>query len=183
MQNVHKVLNLFSSEEIEEIDKSLSLPRGMEMVFHEYGRLIYSVPLSDKLLKSVKDKAELLLNTKLDDIRYVFVDYSSKYGEPNLPPHFDGDNNSVIVDYQYRSNTSWGLGIDTSFFNMEDNSALIFNPNEYPHWRPHKTFKDGEYITMIFFRFPSLEKDYSHLRKDIGDKIFVEAATARDKFS
>ncbi len=146
------------------------------------GRILYMVPNLYEMNNAIQKRVAHLVGKELNSIFGVFAEYNSKYGQPNLPPHFDGDNNSLIIDYQYKSNTSWGLGVDTTVFEMEDNKAIIFNPNEYPHWRPHKVFKDGEFITMIFFRFPdgSGETDYSHKRQWPSDEIFADIREIRD---
>ncbi len=124
-------------------------------------------------------KSDILLKCN----NYVSVVYSSEYGEPNLPPHFDGDSTDLIINYQLDSNTSWDIALDTEVYPMEDNSALIFNPNESIHWRPHKTFKEGEYVRMVFFRFynPAGRSDYSHLNFMQDDAIFKEPNKLREK--
>jgi hypothetical protein len=116
----------------------------------------------------------------IDHITYV--EYSSEYGESNLPPHFDGDRNNLVVDYQLKSNISWDLGINTELYPLEDNSALIFNANTNIHWRPYKRFQDGEYIRMIFFRFydPVNRPDYSYLPKYLDHEVFRDANMVRD---
>ncbi len=143
---------------------------------------MYAVFLPNSMLESIKMRVELLVGRPLQPMSGMFVDYEAKYGQPNLPPHYDGDTNDLIIDYQYKSNTTWGLGVDKEVFEMEDNEAIIFNPNEYPHWRPHKTFKEGEFVTMIFFRFPDAtgEVDYSHMRYSQDDPIFDEVRKIRD---
>lgn len=102
------------------------------------------------------------------------VEYSSEFGEPNLPPHYDGDNTEVIVNYQLKSNTNWGVGVDEQVFYIEDNTAIAFNPNEHIHWRPIKKFEPGEYVRMVFFRFydPRNHKDNSHLRLSQDSVVF-----------
>jgi hypothetical protein len=113
----------------------------------------------------------------------TYVEYSAKYGKPDLPPHFDGDYNDVIINYQFESNTEWDVGVAFDLYKLEDNSALVFNPNESAHWRPHKTFKENEFVKMIFFRFTDPDKmtDYSHLRKYWPmDDFFVDLRKFRD---
>ena len=176
--NVHEVVDFLLPEELELIKDSLD-KKTIEKEDSFLGRVIYRVPISGIVLGDIRDRVESIVGKKLGHPSVIFTDYDSKYGQPNLPPHFDGDNNSVIVDYQYSSNTSWGLGIDSRVFELEDNKAIIFNPNEYPHWRPHKTFKDGEYITMIFIRFPD-DSDYSNLILSQDDKAFDAIRSIRD---
>jgi hypothetical protein len=184
MKNVYEVLNFLLPEELEIID-SIMKDRKIEQTDGVLGRILYTVPLPLEMKLAIQQRVEKLVDRKLDEIGGAFAEYSSRYGQPNLPPHFDGDTNSLIIDYQYKGNTSWGLGVDTTVFEMEDNKAIIFNPNEYPHWRPHKTFEEGEVLTMIFFRFPdrSGNTDYSHKSHSPSDEIFANIRKIRDGLS
>lgn len=112
----------------------------------------------------------------------VYAEYNAKYGQPNLPPHFDGDTNDLIINYQLDSNTSWDLGLDLKTYALEDNSALVFNANTDIHWRPHKEFKEGEYVKMLFIRFYNSEakSDYSYVPNHPNNKAFIEAKMLRD---
>jgi hypothetical protein len=181
MKNVYEIPNFLLPEELDMIERNI---KNKEVIKEDglLGRILYTVPELYEMNDAIQQRVAKVVGRELDSIGGVFAEYNSKYGQPNLPPHFDGDNNSLIIDYQYKSNTSWGLGVDTTVFKMEDNKAIIFNPNEYPHWRPHKTFKEGEKITMIFFRFPdrSGKTDYSHMRIHPDDEIFADIRKIRD---
>lgn len=185
MENVYKVSEFLLPEELREIeytltDKNLWARRSEKKEDPTLGRIMYTAQLPQDILRAIENRVSTLLGRSVRNISLVFAEYEARHGQPNLPPHFDGDNNDVIVDYQYRSNTSWGLGVGTECFELEDNEALIFNPNQYPHWRPRKEFKDGEFVTMIFFRFPDSSIDYGHLNLNQADPIFDEAKAARD---
>lgn len=112
----------------------------------------------------------------------TYVEYNKKYGAPNLPPHFDGDGSDFIINYQLSSNTSWDIGVDLKTYQMEDNSALVFDPNKNIHWRTHKTFNEGEYVKMIFFRLQRLNSDVNndHLRYSLDNEIYKEVNLFRD---
>jgi hypothetical protein len=181
MNNVYEILDFLTQEELAMLDELVS--RQIEKAEDtNLGRVAYTISLTESLAKSIHQKVQDIVGHKIPSLSpVIFVDYAGQYGQPNLPPHFDGDNNSVIVDYQYGSNTSWGLGVNTTVYEMQDNKAVIFNPNEYPHWRPHKTFQDGEYITMAFFRFAG-DKNYSSMRFSQDHEIFDEARKARDSY-
>jgi hypothetical protein len=181
MENVYEVSDFLLPEELEIIELTMK-DREMEKEDPILGRVLYKLPLPDKMLEDIQQRVETLVGRKLDFIGHIFAEYESKYGQPNLPPHFDGDNNSLIIDYQYKSNTSWDLGVETEVFKMKDNKAIIFNPNQYPHWRPHKTFGNEEYVTMIFFRFPNKDGkiDYSDMRYSQNHEIFEDARKIRD---
>jgi hypothetical protein len=181
MENVYEVPNFLLPEELEMIERNIK-DKEIDKEDVALGRILYRVPDLYEMNNAIQKRVARLVGKELNSIGGVFAEYNSKYGQPNLPPHFDGDNNSLIIDYQYKSNTSWGLGVDTTIFEMEDNKAIIFNPNEYPHWRPRKVFADGEFIIMIFFRFPdrSGKTDYSHMRMNQEDEIFADVRKIRD---
>lgn len=181
MKNVYEVSDFLLPEELSTIERMMK-DRKIEKEDGVLGRILYTVTFPLEMKEAIQERVSKLVGKELNSIGGVFAEYSSKHGQPNLPPHFDGDNNSLIVDYQYRGNTSWGLGVDTTVFEMEDNKAIIFNPNEYPHWRPRKTFEEGEVITMIFFRFPdrSGKTDYSHIRMNQDHDIFADIRKIRD---
>lgn len=106
----------------------------------------------------------------------VYVEYSNVYGKPLLPPHFDEDQNDLIINYQLSSNTSWQVGVGTNLYSLQDNSALLFNPNTNIHWRPQKTFNDGEYVKMMFFRFckNDMRSQYPILSDKNKNELFGE---------
>jgi hypothetical protein len=184
MEDVYEVSNFLLPDELKVVESLVSNKHSWEVEKNDeaLGRILYRLPIPNEILKAIELRVGELVGKKLDQIGVVFTNYESQYGQPNLPPHFDGDNNSLIIDYQFRSNTHWGLGVDTTVFDMEDNKAVIFNPNQYPHWRPFKTFGDGEYVTMAFFRFPdsSGKTDYSHMRYSQNHEIFQEVRKIRD---
>lgn len=144
----------------------------------DYGRLrISSLELEPAMINIISN----LVNSLIDEEVWVdspplYAEYSNVYGRPSLPPHFDGDSTEIIVDFQLSSNITWPIGVGKEIYELEDNSALIFNPNADPHWRTIKDFEDGEYVKMLFFRcFKVGEKfDYSDRRLSIHDKIFKD---------
>jgi hypothetical protein len=124
------------------------------------------------------------LDLTLSSITYV--EYSSKHGTPSLPPHYDGDNNDLIINYQFDSNTKWDLGVNFETYEIKNNSALVFNPNKTAHWRPNKIFNDGDFVKMIFFRFAKKENptDYSDLQKFWpNDEVFKNICEFRNSLS
>jgi hypothetical protein len=182
MNNVYRVPNFLSPDELE-IVKELMDERTGSKNDETLGRVLYGIYLEEEIISKIQKRVEALTGLKLGQSRCCScTDYSSEYGQPNLPPHYDGDDNILIIDYQFDSNTSWGLGVDTEVFHMEDNEAVIFNPNEHVHWRPHKTFKEGEYVRMVFFRFtdPDQLADYSHLNLNQSHELFDDARKARE---
>ena len=132
--------------------------------------------------KFLIDKIDYLKENGLGLRGVTLVEYNSKYGQPNLPPHFDGDVTDVIVNYQLDSNTNWGVGVNEEVYTLVDNSAVIFNPNEDIHWRPIKEFQEGEYVRMAFFRFWNKDNpsDYSDRRYGQTDPIFDKVKAIRE---
>lgn len=198
---IHKIKNFFSDEEISLIKSSMNKnklekdengnyldrtkhPLGYG-IDYKLGRLQYGIEMTEdisKLIEELRGKINKLFNLNLHSSGFSCAEYSAEFGTPNLPIHWDHDRSEMIFNYQLSSTTSWDIGIDKTIYSMEDNSALIFNPNKYTHWRPHKTFKEGESVTMIFFRFldPNNISDYSHLDYTIGHPIFKEIEEFRE---
>jgi hypothetical protein len=138
--------------------------------------------LTEDIIQQLYQVAERFTEIPLAMDHATYVEYNAKYGQPNLPPHFDGDTNDLIINYQLESNTVWELGLDLQTFRLADNSALVFNANTQVHWRTHKDFKPDEYVKMIFIRFYNSEErsDYSHMRYSQDHEIFKEALDIRD---
>lgn len=194
-----KIKNIFSEEELKTFNKIISDIKMKTLDNEECISVNDSVCDIDTILGrlSIGDVSRYFpskLKDKLNEIASKFLGdpavsssagyalYSNKYGSPNLPPHFDGDTNDVIINFQLSSNTSWDLGLGFETYQLEDNSAVVFNGNTNIHWRPYKTFEDGEYVAMIFFRFRSVSKrtDYSHVPMNQTDEAFKEVVKFRN---
>lgn len=190
---IKKLTNIFTKEELKILNDGLSysvipvdnnnnyishkLDNEGRGVHEELGRLQFGglKNLPQTILDKVNDIAKNSSNEELLMAHATAVEYNSLYGEPNLPVHYDHDTNDLIINFQLLSNTKWDIGVAFNVYELEDNSAIVFNPNEHTHWRPYKTFKNGEYIKMIFFRFHKKNKsDYSHLDYIINHEIFKE---------
>jgi hypothetical protein len=181
MNNVYKVADLLSEEDLAVINKIIDEAEP-ELEDNVLGRTLYNLDFPDEIINKITKIINETFEIEMAKTSSSCVIYSNKYGEPNLPPHFDADTNDLIVDFQISSNTNWSIGINLEVYKMEDNSALMFNPNTNIHWRPHKNFKDGEYIKMMFLRFKSKEKetDYSYAKLSQGHPIFYKARAFRD---
>ena len=184
-----KITNLFTAEEINIIRDAISELSESQFEVHETGRKQTNqarLPgeFSDKLVSLVRDITGVTTPLRmLEPPQYV--EYGSEYGTPWLQPHVDGDFNDFIIDYQLEANTEWPLGADTEVYPLEDNEGLLFNPNMTIHWRPRKTFKPGEYVRMLFFRFhnPENYSDYSHLPHNPNDPMFKDVHEFRDSLT
>lgn len=158
--NINNISDLFPVKNLELADKSLTI---------RLTKLANSISGLDLTLSSI-----------------TYVEYSSRYGTPSLPPHYDGDNNDLIINYQFDSNTRWDLGVNFETYEIKNNSALVFNPNKTAHWRPNKIFNDGDFVKMIFFRFAKKENptDYSDLQKFWpNDEVFKNICEFRNSLS
>lgn len=198
--NVIKVNNIFTQEELKILESKLDyseIPTDSEFnyinhkidnegrgIHHELGRLQFGglKDLPQNILDKVNNIAKNVSSKKLSMAHAMAVEYGSSYGVSNLPVHYDHDTNDLIINFQLSSNTKWDIGIDLKTYELEDNSAVVFNGNEYTHWRPHKLFKNGEFIKMIFFRFKddNNPSDYSNLDYSIDHKIFEKINAFRD---
>ena len=173
MEKIHYIENIFGGEEI----KSLALTiKNSELKEHStLGRIEKQIdPSKNQFLAKLTETVSQLFEKDLILGPITYVKYSSEYGEPNLPPHIDRDKVEVIVDYQYNSNTQWDLALNKTIYKIEDNSALMFNPNKNIHWRPIKIFQTGEYVEMIFFRFFEIKdgeiiSDYTNIVPKEGE--------------
>lgn len=183
--SISLVKNIFSPEELNFIKNAINKNENENRSDAILGRKFLGT-LRDISTKEIIEKlckiAEKETDFPLSIHGGVCFEYSKKYGEPNLPPHFDGDGNDLIINLQLSSNTVWEIGINLNVYEIEDNSALIFNPNKEIHWRTHKEFKDGEYVRMLFVRFYNAKNasDYSDLNLHQNDDIFKEIRKLRD---
>ena len=156
-------------------------------VCEELGRLQISdiqrdVPEATK--KHINDMVKSFTDDPISLKHVMYVEYNCKYGEPNLPAHFDRDDGDLIINYQLESNTSWEIGVGLKKYDLKDNSAIAFNGNTNIHWRTHKYFKDEEYLKMIFFRFhnPANPSNYNHAPENQDDEAFQEVIKIRGRF-
>lgn len=195
-----KIENLFTDEELEIINNSIS--KAPYRVDGDLGRLMFEEirPRGDqlnrdefvflfndwrKLESKLIEIGSSICGTRLSFKNAMCVEYNSKYGQPNLPAHFDGDTCDMIINFQLSSNTRWHIGLDMEAYDLQDNSAVIFNGNKSIHWRPVKEFKEGEFVKMIFFRLAddTNPSNYSHMALSQTDMIFYEVNKFRDSVS
>ncbi len=136
------------------------------------GRIVMQgVPLP----KNIVDKVSGLLSeawkfdVNPDLVGITYNMWSNKYGEPELVSHIDKNTLGLIFDYQLESNTSWTLGVAETPYPMNDNDMICLYPTRDYHWRAPKKFKDGEYVSLLFFEYagvglsPDLDEDRSRL--------------------
>ena len=173
--------NVFSKEQIEYAMQNIASSPNIEEQ-SRYGRYMFHDMNWDEGFQSTAlHQAEEAVGEKLLWAGAGCAEYTAKAGEPNLPPHFDGDSTDYIMTYQLSSNKAWPLGVDFNVVTLEDNSGVIFEPNKNIHWRTHTKFEDGEFVRMMFFRFQRpIMSDYSDMAKDLKDPIFDDINEFRD---
>lgn len=178
---INKFNDVLSTAELEELNEIITIVNDFE-IDKNLGREQITLNISNEIKQKLISLINKAFDTDLIMSSISYAHYSNKYGTPNLPPHFDGDYNDIILDFQLSSNTSWNLGLGHNKYALQDNSAIAFNPNEIIHWRPIKEFKDGEYIKMIFFRFckASGRSDYSDRIYSQDHQIFKEINELRE---
>lgn len=89
----------------------------------------------------------------------IFVEYSNKYGAPNLGRHMDDCENSIIVDYQLSSNIEWPLLVENKEYLLVDNSGISISVCSQEHSRTIKEFNNEEFLWMIFFVFDKYDRN------------------------
>jgi hypothetical protein len=143
-------------------------------------RFLDDMPIEIKI--KLEEIVSNLLGVNMSLSNSSYAEYSGLYGTPVLPPHVDGDTNEILINFQLSSNTFWDIGLGLQTYRIDDNSAIIFNPNTTIHWRPKKIFNDEEYVRMIFFRFwnKANRKDYSHLPNTSSHEMFKDVVNFRD---
>jgi hypothetical protein len=179
------IKNILSQEEIDSIQNIVVRCRKVDKQ-ETYGRYMYhdfsgQQPDEIAFIETISNKVVEVTNKPYRLYGFTVADYTAEAGEPNLPPHYDGDQTDLIMTYQISSNRTWGVGVDLNVYELEDNDGIIFHPNESIHWRPHAKFEDGELVRVMFIRFRlPTESDYSHLTLSQHDPIFDEVRAYRD---
>lgn len=93
------------------------------------------------------------------------VKYSAEFGEPALRPHFDSPTKAVfILDYQLDGNITWPLSVNLEEYVLKNNECLVFDNNLAIHWRVPQKFKEGEFLTMLFYTFTDENKEIPSLK-------------------
>jgi hypothetical protein len=182
--SILKVSNLFSDKEMMYLNNVISALPTLDDP--NLGRVQNSFDLTDNSINTkIHHLANSISDKKLHFNTASYAYYSSLHGEPNLPPHFDSDSTDIIIDYQLEANISWDLGVNTELYPLENNSAIVFNPNTNIHWRPHRRFEDGEYVKMLFFRFIGVDSisDYSYTDYSLDHDVFKQAREFRDSLN
>lgn len=138
----------------EEVDKTFPKQESITKIIQNVRLGKISLNLNDLITEDIKNTLRQVseksgLPGKFANATYT--EYSLQYGLPELRSHKDKFTNFWLVDYQLESNTDWDIYVENETFSLKDNEALAFYPDLLEHGRPKKAFKDGEYLSMIFF--------------------------------
>jgi hypothetical protein len=183
--SIHTFNDIFLEEELTILKDIFQNTTDIELDPVLGRKIVYIKDVPESLLLKVSSIANSISDEPVSFTHLLSVEYNKEYGEPNLPVHFDGDDQDLILNFQLSSNTSWDLGVNCETYPIKDNSAVVFSPNLNSHWRPKKEFKSGDYVIMIFFRFQKINNktDYSHLALAQDHPIFKEANDFRNSLS
>lgn len=118
------------------------------------------------------------------EFEYVsMVRYSPEFGKPTLRPHFDDPNKVVfILDYQLDGNTEWPIAVSGTEYVLKNNECLVFETNLTAHWRTPQKFKEGEFLTMLFYSFIDNNKEIPSLQGQ-SDELDKYMELYRKKYS
>lgn len=158
MEKNKVIKDIFTDEQIVKLKYIIALNMHKMVLNNDPNRGRDDLELYEKSNNDIFDKN--IIDTVLshfDEGYYVqhitFSDYNNNHINPNLPLHKDPNypDNGLTFDYQLESNVDWPFYIDDEGFTMKDNEAIIFDPKNSWHYRPDQTFKDGEYVRIVFF--------------------------------
>jgi hypothetical protein len=152
------ISELLDENDIKELDRIISLK---EHIYHEAdsGRLLQNLNSlqTSYLNQKITDKVKSILEKNLKMVAEGYTTYSIEYGSPILAPHCDSNETQYILDYHVDSNVEWPIAVEGEYVNLKNNEAVLFSGKYDIHWRPKKEFKDGEFVSMIFFHFVDLD--------------------------
>lgn len=123
------------------------------------GRAQLSLSHEDNILipDTVKEKllAEARKIDPLAEFRYFsIVKYAKEYGIPQLAPHCDHpEKETFLFDIQVDGNIDWPLMVDGEGYTLANNSILVVDVQDKPHWRKPMVFQDDSFLYMLFVMF------------------------------
>lgn len=152
------VENVFSPEEIEEINIAVSNSTGSAFVTH-HAQLNNFIQLPEHIIKKVEEKSREISGnpnivvTEYCHALYKNVEKDGKKYRPSLFPHYDETFKQprFTFDYQLKGNVDWEIVIENRGIMLSDNQAATFSGTHQIHWRRPTEFKDDQSIEMIFF--------------------------------
>lgn len=127
-------------------------------------RLLVEFDLPEESKEKLDNIAKPLYKERVELAHYTFIDYDRKFSDnkfdPILPPHLDGDENLVTINYCLDGNIDWDLYIGDiddphsySRYELKKGQAIVFSAINQIHWRPRKKFKEGDFLQIITFDY------------------------------
>ena len=111
-----KITNVFTEDQIILLNNLINNAELRDDTL--LGRKIGDLDLPYEIRTLMNDIVNESFSKSLSLGSVTYVEYNNKYGIPNLPPHFDGDNIDLIFNFQFESNTEWALGLDLEVHNL-----------------------------------------------------------------
>lgn len=143
--NEAEIEELKSAAKINEHDSHISTGRSVTQVLEPL--FVNRSAIIEKVQKAAKD----LYSKEYKIVTDGFMEWSLKYGPPKLQPHMDDSLGEVVFDCQLDSNIDWPIYIDGKEYLLKDGDALFFNGEISDHWRPRRSFVDGEFVKIVIF--------------------------------
>ena len=105
---ITKIEDVFSAKEVADFlehTNRLSVNEDKDADFsisETLGRVQLTLKnLDQNIITKLSNIANSVLDFESWRSSATYVEYNSKYGSPSLPPHFDGDSNDLIINYQH----------------------------------------------------------------------------------
>lgn len=163
--------NIFTDSEIEDIYKHVETAGDRKRFLDYYSQTAYFNWLPQHIVDTIVAKAQATIDTPIMLRELSFARYEKQSDDipVQLTPHRDETFREprLTVDIQIKSNIDWLISVEGREYQLKDNQALTFAGTHQVHWRPKRSFKDGEFLDMIFAHFSA--KDYTE--NELGELI------------
>jgi hypothetical protein len=142
----------------DETNNDINVPQGVrfgKIINANMGKIYFNLS-PDFFTESILNKLTAIAEEIEPGVTFqsaTYTEYSSQYGKPTLGVHQDRFDIFLLIDLQINSNTTWELSADGADYKLEDGDAIALHAGSTDHGRPHKDFKDGEVVSMIFLDF------------------------------
>jgi hypothetical protein len=149
METNKSIKNVFSPEQIDYLRSILK--NGETSLCKERGR--NDIFIGSNIRQDIKDTIMKYFDNEYELYHLTYSEYSLDHGIPNLPPHTDPKKHqtSLTFDYQLEANIDWPVCVEDISHHINNNDAVIFDPESMNHFRPELEFKPGDYVHMFFF--------------------------------
>jgi hypothetical protein len=156
---INRIIEIgLSDTDLQKIYEHLeNTPEDKKFRHPNYGHIAYFSWLPDQVVDKInKVMADQFPEDKLELRELSFARYDNSVGvKPQLYPHFDNpfQEQRFTLDIQVKSTIDWPIVVEGNEYVLKDNQGLIFSGTHQIHWRVDKTFKDSDFVEMIFCHF------------------------------